>query len=217
MAIGVLVILAAAATVLAFAWAAQGLRPPVPLEQGTPAAVLDLARCMVAEASFRQRRDHAAIPHAIAWQWKQRVKRRPAWTYHDQTRWYCQALKPTRKRSLAPRHHMIRALNLAGLKPAHWDEVEIPSSWSRHRAHWLERVDQARAFFAGRLRNPCPGAVGWYGRVDIQRDRVASVVVTHPSPACAPPATANTFVVLGRGKPARGARVLPARVAAGAP
>lgn len=144
--------------------------------------VLVLARTCAGEAGWSTRTgDCAAIVHVLL-----RRADRAGTTPIAMARAYSAALGPGGR-------PWVRGLALDGHEPAGWPER---LAWARYRPGWLALVRHVRDVLAGRVADPCPGAVHWGMRTgrDAQRARRAGWRLVE----CSAP-TRNAFWALAAG------------------
>lgn len=132
---------------------AQALTPPstgalvaeYPIA-GAADRLTTLIRAVVAEATFAER-DHRAILHVLA-----RRAERAGVDIDVMASRYVSALKRPIART------WVLELTAECEQPSSW-----PASldWSAHRGRCIATAERVRAFLAGELRNPCPGAWHW--------------------------------------------------------
>jgi hypothetical protein len=135
--------------------------PLLPEDQWTDEAVVWLARAMVSEADWSPI-DHAAIAWTLKRQWESRYEKDPRWTFVDQVRAYCAGLRGEEIRT--KRSEWVRTLTLDGAEPEGWPDDVL---WSNYAPLWRRTIDFARAWGAGRVRDPCEGrAWHWGGTMD---------------------------------------------------
>lgn len=151
-------------------------QPPLPPEQWTPPARLDLARAMVGEADFHRTEDHIAIAWVLAKRWKHARLRFPRWRFHDQVRKFASPLKVD-----SPRARWVRALPWGPLSGV----------LKRYTKRWFSVMNLVVDWGLGNIRDPCRSAISWGGTMDPPGERLRPVDCGR---------TANTFYALRRRK-----------------
>lgn len=145
--------------------------------------VLVRARTCAGEAGWSTRTgDCAAIVHVLLRR-SERAGVRPI----EMARAYSAALGPGGR-------PWVRGLALDGHEPAGWPR---DLRWERYRPGWLALVSHVRDVLAGRVADPCPGAVhfGARGGVDMRRARRAGWRLVE----CSAPTRNAFWAVSGRG------------------
>jgi hypothetical protein len=118
-----------------------------------------LARAMVAEASWDNPTDHAAIAYVLFRRWQLHRDTYPA--FNEMIRAYCRALRPRRARY--DRQRWVRSLQFNSREPHQWPER---ATWSNYVARWDEIRQRVELFATGDLADPCPSAIHWGGEMD---------------------------------------------------
>jgi hypothetical protein len=122
---------------------------------------LALAQCLVGEAGWRNRTEHAIIAHLLERRWRQVMGRHPTWTYERMIRRYCSV---HRVREPSARHRWVRALP--------WGEMTVDpglgtaTDWRNYIAAWDFVRETVAMFEAGTLPDPMPDAEHWGGHMD---------------------------------------------------
>lgn len=136
---------------------------PLPAEQWTPQAHLELGRCVVGEAGFRATADHDAIAWVLARRWRQRsdvlARKGGVWTFAAQVRAYCKGAYPRQQG-----RQWVRDLPTPG---GDW-----PAGAGPNLARWRRILGRLDRWARGGVPNPCPGAAHWGGMslgVDLDR------------------------------------------------
>lgn len=132
---------------------------PLPAEEWTPAARLDLARSCAGEAGLRSgvTGECAAIAWVYARRFEQTRGRYPDVTFQRVVRTYSSALKP-------PGQPWVLGLQADTSKPTGWPQR---LSWKRHAPLWSEILKAVDAWASGRVENVCPGAVHFGASFDL--------------------------------------------------
>lgn len=128
----------------ALAAAAIALAPAV--ARADDATVVLLAQVSVAESGWNAPRDRAAIWHLLA-----RRAERLGWSLPAMVRAYSSPLR---------RGHWALGLGAHGRRPPGFP---ARLSWAAHRRAWEAVLEDARAFVAGELADPCRGAADHFG------------------------------------------------------
>lgn len=138
--------------------------PPLPKDQWNDEVALWLARAMVSEADWN-RDDHAAMAWVLKKRWELRAARDPSWTFLDQLRAYCAGFRSPKGRSA--RQRWVRNLRADGAEPAGWPKN---ANWRVYRGMWLSVLKFSKDWGAGRVPDPCKGAIHWGGAMDRIKD-----------------------------------------------
>lgn len=132
----------------------------LPEDQWNDDVALLLARAVVAEADWSTR-DHAAIAWVLKRRWEARVKRDPEWTFLDQVKKYCAAM---RRKARTKRHVWIHALSPDGAEPRGWF---TDVSWDKYRPAWEGVLEFTHRWARGEVSDPCRHrAIHWGGTMD---------------------------------------------------
>lgn len=131
---------------------------PLPAEEWTPAARLDLARSCAGEAGLRSgvTGECSAIAFVYARRWQQTRARYEDVTFHRVVRTYSSALKP-------PGQPWVLGLRADAKEPHGWPQR---LSWKRHAPLWDAILQAVDAWAGGHVENVCPGAVHFGGAMD---------------------------------------------------
>lgn len=139
---------------------------PLPEDQRTEEAEIWLARALVAEAGWSQP-DHAAIAWVLQKRWRAYQAGRDAdWGFVEQIKAYCKGVSTNTRRK------WVLTLSPDGTEPEGWPADVL---WSNYEPHWQRTLRFVRAWFAGRVPDPCPTATHWGGPMDRRRAATAPV------------------------------------------
>lgn len=131
--------------------------------QWSDSARLALGQCLVAEAGWRKRTEHAAIAHVLMRNWHRFVRARPGTraTFESRVRAYCAV---HRVRTPSPRQRWVRNLEWGAMDsdPGMGDQV----NWRNYAGAWDYVRETVSMFEAGELEDPLPDAIHWGGVMD---------------------------------------------------
>lgn len=140
------------------------LRRPVPAEQWSKEAKLWLSRSVIGEAGWRRFGEYSAI----AWVYATRSEHSSRYTFLRMIKRYSAAVR----RPGRSRNPWLFELGLDAKRPPSWpiDPVtRYGPVWRVHKAAWVETLQWADEWAAGKHPNTCPGANHFGGRMDVYR------------------------------------------------
>lgn len=122
---------------------------------------LALGQCLVGEAGWRNRTEHAIMAHLLERRWRNVRRSRPSYTFEQMVRRYCAV---HRVREPSERQRWVRALP--------WGELtEDPgmgdsTNWRNYIPAWDFVRETVALFEADTLPDPMPAAEHWGGHMD---------------------------------------------------
>lgn len=140
-----------------------------PWPQWTPETKLALAKCVQAESDFNTEKEAATLSWVLLKRWQQQKQ---GWDLEKQIVQYCAVFDERSARYYSPRASAIRASTFR--QPKHGK----PEKWVALHS-FINRFEQQR------VKDPCPRATHWAGRID-------KIPPTWVCP-CGPPEFANQF------------------------
>jgi hypothetical protein len=148
-------------TKLLFLFLTASVAPKVAAEAPTEDAVW-LAKAMVAEADFKQEKDHAALGYVLLRKHKIVKRHNPDATLTDMIRAYCSGFKRQYRGFYrrSPRLEWIYNLDAEGNEPNKWPR-KLP--WEKYRPMWLTVLQRAQSVIDGDIKDPCRGRASYWG------------------------------------------------------